>query len=162
MFPLDKKYFTTFLPSLDPINISLDIIFFNLGVALYDSYFLKLIEICFTTQYLVHVSECSKICISSVKINLSVGSDSLQPHGLKHNRLPCPSPTSGAYQNSCLSCRHAIYGCHPSISASVIPFSFPQSFPASQSFPVSQHFASGDQSIGASVSVSVLPMNIQG
>ena len=53
MFPLDKKYFTTFLPSLDPINISLDIIFFNLGVALYDSYFLKLIEICFTTQYLL-------------------------------------------------------------------------------------------------------------
>ena len=37
-----------------------------------------------------------------------------------------------------------------------------QSFPASGSFPMSQVFTSGDQSIGASVSVSVLPMNIQG
>ena len=37
-----------------------------------------------------------------------------------------------------------------------------QSFPASESFPVSQLFASGGQSIGASDSASVLPMNIQG
>ena len=43
------------------------------------------------------------------------------------------------------------------------PFSFQlQSFPASRSFPVSQLFPSGDQSIGASASASVLPMNIQG
>ena len=35
------------------------------------------------------------------------------------------------------------------------------SFPASQLFPVSQFFASGGQSIGASTSASVLPMNIQ-
>ena len=36
-----------------------------------------------------------------------------------------------------------------------------QSFPASGSFPMSQFFASGGQSIGASASASVLPMNIQ-
>ena len=36
-----------------------------------------------------------------------------------------------------------------------------QSFPASGSFPVSQFFTSGGQSIGASESASVLPMNIQ-
>ena len=36
-----------------------------------------------------------------------------------------------------------------------------QSFPASGSFPVSQFFASGGQSIAASASASVLPMNIQ-
>ena len=42
------------------------------------------------------------------------------------------------------------------------PFSScPQSFPASGSFPSSQFFASGGQSIGASASASVLPMNIQ-
>ena len=35
------------------------------------------------------------------------------------------------------------------------------SFPASGSFPVSQLFESGDQSIGASASIPVLPMNIQ-
>ena len=48
----------------------------------------------------------------------------------------------------------------PAISFSVIPFSCPQSFPASVSFPVSQLFSSSYQSIGASA--SVLPMNIQG
>ena len=46
---------------------------------------------------------------------------------------------------------------------SVSPFSSClQSFPASGSFPVSQFFASGSQSIGASASVSVFPVNIQG
>ena len=33
--------------------------------------------------------------------------------------------------------------CHPAISSSFVPFSCPQSFPASGSFPVSQLFASG-------------------
>ena len=48
------------------------------------------------------------------------------------------------------------------ISSSVIPFSScPQSFPASGSFQMSQLFASGGQSIGVSVSTSVLPMNTQ-
>ena len=47
--------------------------------------------------------------------------------------------------------------------SSAAPFSFcPQSFPASGSFPMSWLFASGGQSVGASVSASVLPMNIQG
>ena len=41
-------------------------------------------------------------------------------------------------------------------------FSCPQFSPASGSFPVSQLFTTGGQSIGASVSASVLPMNIQG
>ena len=52
---------------------------------------------------------------------------------------------------------------HPTISSYVTPFSScPQSFPASGSFPKSWLFMSGDQSIGASTSTSVLPMNIQG
>ena len=51
-------------------------------------------------------------------------------------------------------------GCHPTISPSVITFSSSlQSFPSSGSFPMSD-FASGCQSIGASASASVLPMNI--
>ena len=37
-----------------------------------------------------------------------------------------------------------------------------QCFPASGSFLMSQFFTSGDQSIGASASASVLPVNIQG
>ena len=53
--------------------------------------------------------------------------------------------------------------CHPTISSSVVPFSScPQSFPALGSFQMSQFFTSGGQSIGASASASVLPMNIQG
>ena len=73
-------------------------------------------------------------------------------------RPPCPSPTPGAYPNSCpLS-----WWCHPAISSSVVPFSScPQSFPASGSFQMSQLFASGGQSTGVSASTSVLPMNTQ-
>ena len=48
------------------------------------------------------------------------------------------------------------------ISSSVVSFSSClQSFPALRSFPMSQFFASGGQSIGVSVSASVLPMNNQ-
>ena len=65
----------------------------------------------------------------------SVVSYSLQPHGLKHARLPCSSPSPGACSHSCpLS-----WWCHPTISSSVASFSFClQSFPASESFPMSQ------------------------
>ena len=53
--------------------------------------------------------------------------------------------------------------CHPTISSSTALFSSClQSFPASGSFPMSRLSASGGQSIGASASASVLPMNIQG
>ena len=94
--------------------------------------------------------------LQSVHFSHSVVSNSLQPHGLQHARLPCPSPTPGACSNSCpSSC-----WCHPTISSSVVPFSSClQSFPESGSFLRSQFFTSGGQSIGASA--SVLPMNIQ-
>ena len=85
-------------------------------------------------------------------------SDSLWPRGLQHARLPCPSPSARACANSCPLSRW----CHPTISSSVIPFSSClQSFPASGSFPVNQLLAPGGQSIGASASASVFPMNIQ-
>ena len=94
----------------------------------------------------------------SVQFSHSVVSNSLWLHGLQHARLPCPSPTPGAYSNSCPSHQW----CHPTISSSFIPFSSHlRSFSASGSFPVSQFFASGGQSIGVSASASVLPMNIQ-
>ena len=84
-------------------------------------------------------------------------SDSLRPCGLQHSRLHCPSPTPGVYSNSCPSSRWS----HPTTSCFVILFSHLQSFPASGSFQMSQFFTSGGQSIGASASASVLPMNIQ-
>ena len=53
--------------------------------------------------------------------------------------------------------------CQPTISSSVVSFSSClQSFPASGSFPMNPLFASGGQSVGASASASVFPMNIQG
>ena len=59
-------------------------------------------------------------------------SDSLQPHGLQHARLPClslsPRVCSNSWPLSLL--------CHPTISSSVAPFSScSQSFPATGSFP---------------------------
>ena len=93
----------------------------------------------------------------NVQFSCSVMPDSLRSHGLQHTRLPCPSPTPGAYSNSCPSSQW----CHPAISFSVVPFSSRlQSFPESGSFPMSQFFTSGSQSIGVSASASVLPMNI--
>ena len=79
---------------------------------------------------------------SSPKVHLdhfshSVVSDSLWPHGLQHARLAYPSPTPRAYSNSCPSSQW----CHPTISASVIPFSSClQSFQATRSFPISWLF----------------------
>ena len=85
-------------------------------------------------------------------------SDSLSPHGLQHNRSPCPSPNPSVYLDLCPLSRW----CHPTISFSVIPFSSClQSFPASGSFQKSQLFASGGQSTRVSASTSVLPMNIE-
>ena len=38
---------------------------------------------------------------SSVQFSRSVVSDSLRPHGLRHARPPCPSPTPGVHPNPC-------------------------------------------------------------
>ena len=80
-------------------------------------------------------------------INKMVTGSSLQfSSSLSHVRLlatpwiaarrpPCPSPTPGAYSDSCLLSQW----CHPAISSSVIPFSSClQSFPVSGSFQMSQ------------------------
>ena len=94
----------------------------------------------------------------SLLFSCSVVSDSLRPHGLQHARLPCPSPSPWVCSNSC----PVSQWCHPAISSSVVPFSSClQSFPAPESFQMSQFFTSGSQSIGASASASVLPVNTQ-
>ena len=96
--------------------------------------------------------------INSVHFSSVSESNYLQPHGLQHARLPCPSPTTRAFSNSCTLSQC----CHLTISSSVIPFSSClQSFPESGSFQMSQFFTLGGQSIGVSASASVLPMNIQ-
>ena len=69
-------------------------------------------------------------------------SDSLQPHGLQHTRLPCPSLSPRVCSNSFPLSEW----CYLTILSFSIPFSFClQSFPASGSFPVSGLFTSGGQ-----------------
>ena len=107
-----------------------------------------------------NISEYCKIesAKSVHQFSCSVMSSSLQPHGLQHILLPCPSPTPRARSNSCPSSQWW----YPTIPSSVIPFSSClQSFPASGSFQMNQFFALGGQSIGVSASASALPMNIQ-
>ena len=76
------------------------------------------------------------------------------PHGLQQARLPCPSLSPRVCSNLCPLSQW----CHPTKSASVTLFSYPQFFPGSWSFPVSWLFASGGQSIGTSLLASVFPI----
>ena len=97
--------------------------------------------------YILHCCSVNKSCLT------------LGPHELQHASLPCPSLSLGVYSNSCASS----WWYYPTISSSAVLFSFClQSFPASGSFPMSQLFTSRGQSIAASASSSVLPVNIQG
>ena len=80
------------------------------------------------------------------------------PWTAAHQASSSVSPTPGVYSNSCPSS----WWCHPTVSSSVVPFiSCLQSFPASGFFLRSQFFASCGQSIRASASAWVLPMNTQ-
>ena len=140
--------------------LTFDVVFFSgiLSIYFFKWYNLKQNGLCIwsfgnLTETILHLSQLI-LCISSVQ-SLS---PTLRPHGLQHSRIPCPSTTPGAYSHLCPSS----WWCHPTISASVIPFSSClQSFPASRSFQMSQFFTSGGHSIGISASVSVLPINIQ-
>ena len=123
----------------------------------YVSDFLTIVSCNVLLQHIFSIGRMS-IFVCQFQFSLSVVSDSLWSHGLQHARLPCLSLTPGACSNSCPSS----WWCHPTISPSVIPFSFHlHSFLASGSSTMSQFFASGGQSIGVSASTSVLPINIQ-
>ena len=71
-------------------------------------------------------------CHQSLAISLwymfsrSVTSNSLQPHGLQHTRLPCPSPTPRTYSNSCPSRHWCIQPSHPLSSPSPPGFNLSQ------------------------------------
>ena len=82
-------------------------------------------------------------------------SNSLRPHGLQHPRLPCPlSPgESRPLAQWCYD-----YSSHPLLPSSPFVFHLAQH----QGLFQWVSSVSSGQSIGASVSASVLPMNIQG
>ena len=131
----------------------------NILFSIFKSYKLSFELLWSLTSLIVLLNVCYfPLLFLSLQLSRSVVSDSLQPHGLQCDKLPCPSSTPGDCSNSCPSSQW----CHPVISSSVIPFSSRlQSFPTSESSPRSQFFTSGGQSIGVSASASVLPMNIQ-
>ena len=67
----------------------------------------------------------------SVQFSRTVVSDSLQPNGLQHTRLPCPLQTPGAYTNSCPLSRW----CHPTNLSLCCPITLPPSiFPSIRVF----------------------------
>ena len=82
---------------------------------------------------------CHPTILSSIQFSRSVTSDSLQPHGLRHVKLPCHSPTPGAYSNLCPSSQW----CHSTISSSVV--SSPPAFNLSQHHGLSQWVRSSHQ-----------------
>ena len=113
---------------------------------------------CSGRQILYHWATVEVLSYSTLLFSHLVVSDSSWPCELQHTRPPCPSSSPGACSNSCPLSQW----CHPTISSSVTPFSScPQSFSASGSFPMNWPYTSWGQSIWASASASVLPMNIQ-
>ena len=91
---------------------------------------------------------------SGSQFSHSVMSDSLRLRGLQHTRLPCPSPTPGAYSNSCPSIELVMASnylilCRPLLL-------LPSIFPSIWVFSSESVFASGSQSIG-SFSFSISP-----
>ena len=87
--------------------------------------------------------------------------NSLRLHGLQYARPPCPLPFPGVCLNSCSLSWCAIQSSHLLLSPSS-PFPASSIFPSIRVFSkMSQLFASAGQSIGASTSASVLPLNIQ-
>ena len=76
-------------------------------------------RVCFSlnksTFYLSLCLSLNSFC-NVIVVSHSV-SDSLWPHGLQHTRLPCLSPTSRAYSNSCPSS----WWCHPTTHPLSLP-----------------------------------------
>ena len=62
---------------------------------------IALLSLAVVVVFVCLIFKFMNIVISSVQRSCSVMSNSLGPHGLQHARLPCPSPTPGAYSNSC-------------------------------------------------------------
>ena len=112
---------------------------------------------CIESDAIEHAKVITVFFVDLLFFRHEVLSNSLWHHGQQHARLSHPSLSPETCSNSCPLC----WWCHPAISSSASFFSPLQSFPSSRSFPMSQLFTSGGQSIGASASASVLPINIQ-
>ena len=79
-------------------------------------------------------------------------------HGLQNVRLPCPLLFPRVCSNSC----PLNGGCHPTISSCCPLILLPSIFPSMSVFSNESVLSITCQSIGASASASVFPVNIQG
>ena len=84
-------------------------------------------------------------------------SDSLQPHGLQHTSLPCPSLSPGIC--SLMSIEWVMPSNHLILHYPLLLL--PSIFPSIRVFSNEKLFSSGGQNLGISASASVLPVNIQ-
>ena len=106
----------------------------------------------------LHITQCSNMLFLFIWLVAKVMFDSLQLHGLEHTRLPCPSLHPGVCSNSCPVSWWCYLTSHPLLSP------FPSALNLSQSQGLFQWIGSlhqCGQSIRASASASVLPVNIQ-
>ena len=111
-----KTHQTVSVDSLSPCNLFYLFYFYFLAcIFLYWGNFIYIFKFSFrlrpsynanyAIQYLgmrqKHTSYVIKEHLISLQFSRSVVSDSLQPRGLQHNRLPSPSTTPRAHSNSC-------------------------------------------------------------
>ena len=113
-------------------------------------------ELCWSAP--VKISHLHNNCYWGLLLLFShqVISDCLQPHGLMHTRLPCPSLSPGVCSKSCPLSQW----CHPTISSSDALLLLLSIFLSIRVFPMCWLFASGGQCIGVSAPATVLPINI--
>ena len=96
----------------------------------------EILDICWNYSFQSHLPFDEMWCVKIICVVHSVVSHSLQPQGLQHARLPCPSVCPRVCSNS----YPLSQWCHPTTSSSAAPFSFrPQSFPASGSEALELH-----------------------
>ena len=103
-------------------------IYLHMMIPISSHFCFDLKTICTIVQYNIYIYIYT-ICIQynhSVQFSHSVVSDSLQPHGLKHARLPCPPPTPRAYSNSGDHVSDPIQRSHPLLSPSPPAFNLSQ------------------------------------
>ena len=80
---------------------------------------------CIGREVLYHYLHLGSPYSCSVQFSCSVVSDTLRPHGLKHTRLPCPSPTPRVYSvmsiESVMPPNHLILCCPLLLPPSIFP-----------------------------------------
>ena len=100
------------------MGLWMTLLFFSVILVISVAFYLNVANITFKILEIIYYIEWINCWLLLLLLfSHSVVSDSLQPHGLQHTRLPCPSPAPGAFSKLCpLS-----WWCHTTILSSVVP-----------------------------------------